>query len=157
MWKSYLFPKFPKVGDTPPTLEDIERGKPNWAMWIWGCAFFLTAPIWVMTFMGYPHNHFNAVAFLAAFVFEMLFCSFYLLAGMRAIPYEAVNEACRSEKWDCSKVENFFRENPEFSAYREAVLQQGRPFYVGEMNTLLQQSREMKKVNACKSLYKLNG
>jgi len=32
MRKFYLFPKFPKVGDTPPTLDAIERENPKFAV-----------------------------------------------------------------------------------------------------------------------------
>ncbi len=149
MWKSYLFPKFPKVGDTPPTLDAIERENPKSAMvflWITFLVTFLFVIILQEMF----------VSVILSFISLCCFVLF-LRATTERENFQPINEKCTSREWTCSDVAKFFKNHPSFSEYYEAVLRQGRPFYVGEMNALLERSREMRKTHDCKSLYRVIG
>jgi len=156
MKKMNLFPKFPKVQDTPPKLEEIEAGNPNFAIMFWGLLFLATSLLsaWVGVKYVYPSSTYALWTCLSLGIFT---CYMSFSAMLESSSFDSIDEKSTSSSWTCDEVAKFFEENPEFSSYYASVLNQGRPFYVGEMRVLSERSRKMRESYACKTLYQVNG
>mgnify|MGYP001626388849 CR=1 FL=1 len=156
MTKINLLPHFPPIGEQPPTLEDIESQNPTLAMIFWGglsmaLLFFLPEIGRIPIKMSTPW------AILIDLIFSILgtvvLLIFYSTCGQYTV-FKAIDEKSSPCSWSCSDLVEFFQDNPEFSPYYEAVLQQGRHMYVAEICALLEKKRAAQKSNACTFFFK---
>ncbi len=152
-FKSLFSPQFPNVGSTPPTLKDIESSSPNKALMLWGSISCLLVVVGIYFMV---HMHASNKWVLLPIALAIFFSGFFfMLAHIASFKFEAIeyDSGCR---WTCDSVHRFFRDNPEFSPYHRDVVQQGRSFFTGEMDTLLKKSEASKKSRDCIRLYQIN-
>ncbi len=153
MRKFNLYPKFPAIGATVPSLEEIEAQNPEIALIFWTSLFFtivLLVPGILLCYILLTHQY-PAVVFL--FLQGLSGIAFIDLFFLVKVDIEANKFCIIGEQHDgqinSAEVSHFFERHPELSYYYEEVLRQGRPFYVGEMEALSQKAGDNKIFNKC--------
>ncbi len=155
-----LFPVFPSIQDSPPSLQEIQAADPRWAVKFWEvCSmmtFFSMIAVAIMGATKVCNPILLALLFWALMI--LLFFSINILIYYhhgQIEKFEAI-DGKSSSSWTCTKVMGFFERNPSLAYYREEVIRQGRPLYVGEMDALLIKREELLKADDCRKLYALN-
>ncbi len=135
MHRFSLFPEFPRIEDTPPTLKSIRSSSRIFLVGVYG-ALLVSLFFWepYIPLRDFLHSYVLYTAFLLFSVSFTLVPFAYSLSVL-LVDFRTIHDTSFCG-WSNSSIAHFFEEHPELSHYREDVMSQKRPFFVGEMKQL---------------------
>jgi hypothetical protein len=160
-----LFLRFPKLDLENPLSaeamqETVSQARTVYRFWTLGSFGLLPLMLVLALWAGFEEKigyHPIPTPFLEALALLFLLTGiFSALFGPSARDYELfkpITDASTTLDWDCHTVWEFFEQYPEVQAYREKVLQEGRPFYAGELEQLKAHVLQQREHRDCLRLY----
>ncbi len=131
-----MFPRFPEIGDHAPSLESIRSKNPMAFAVFWALLFFFSMVVVPCLLVRYNFLGSFLISF-PVLILANLFILYSLASAAEELgKFQTIDDLDDSERWTYEGVVRFFEEHPDLAYYRDEVLRQNRPFFVGEMDAL---------------------